>query len=133
MIALTLDQLHGEEMNAVRLLDREDGGDARVVEGGQRLRLPLEPFETLGTRRHLAGQHLEGHVAAEPRVDGAVDLAPPAGADRGGDAVVRERLADQGTCRARERCSASFSVEAKPRTTISGASAVSAARASRKR
>jgi hypothetical protein len=92
---LALDELHGQEVDAVRLLDREDRDDLRVVEGRDRPRLPLEAFESLGTRRHLRRQHLEGDVAVELRVGGTVDLAHPARADRGGDPVVREGPSDQ--------------------------------------
>ena len=63
---------------------------------GEELRLALEAGEPLGVLRHLGGQHLEGHLAPELRVGGAVDLAHAARAERGGDPVVRERLADQG-------------------------------------
>ena len=68
--------------------------DARVIEGGEGLRLAPEALQPLRARGHLGRQHLERHVAPELRVGGAVDLAHPAGADRGGDPVVRERLAD---------------------------------------
>ena len=93
---LALDELHGEEVDAVRLLDGVDGDDPGVVEGGQRLGLAPEALEPLRARGHLGGQHLERHVATELRVGGAVDLAHPAGADGGGDAVVGEGRADQG-------------------------------------
>jgi hypothetical protein len=46
-------------------------------------------------RSHLRRQHLEGNVAAELRIGGAVHLAHPADADRSGDAVVGERPTDQ--------------------------------------
>jgi len=93
---LTLDELHGQEVDAVRLLDGVDGDDPGVVEGGQRLRLPPEALDPLRARGHLGGQHLKGHVAPEPGFGGAVHLAHPARADRGGDAVVGEGPADQG-------------------------------------
>jgi hypothetical protein len=67
-----------------------------VVESGDRAGLALEALEPLRARRHLGRQHLEGHVAAELGVGGAVDLAHPADADRGGDAVMGEAAADQG-------------------------------------
>ena len=52
--------------------------------------------EPLGIVRYLGGEHLERDLAPELRVGGTVDLTHAAGADRGGDPVVRERLADQG-------------------------------------
>ena len=92
---LALDQLEGEEGLAVRLLEPVDRGDVRVVERGEEVRLALEAREALGVLRHLRRQHLDRDVAAEVRVGGAVDLAHPAGAEGGGDPVVRQRLADQ--------------------------------------
>ena len=53
-----------------------------------------EAGEAVGVLRELGGEHLEGHVPPELRVGGAVDLAHAAGADRGRDPVVGERLAD---------------------------------------
>src|SRR3990172_13257628 len=67
---------------------------ARVVEGGECFRFTPKGLEGVGARGHLSRRHLERHVAAELRVGGAVDLAHPAGADRGGDAVVGEAAAD---------------------------------------
>jgi hypothetical protein len=93
---LPLDELHGQEVDALGLLDGVHGDDAGVVEGGERLRLALEALEPLRARGHLGRQHLEGHVAPELRVGRAVDLAHPAGAERRGDPVVGERLSDQG-------------------------------------
>ena len=55
---------------------------------------PLEPFEALGIAGHVRGQHFEGHLTSEPGVCGPIDLAHAAGANRGGDLVVGERLAD---------------------------------------
>ena len=91
---LAFDELHREEVDAVRLLDRVHAHDAGVVEGRESLGLALEALQALRVRGHLGRQHLEGDLAPELRVGGAVDLPHPAGADRGGDAVVRERAAD---------------------------------------
>ena len=92
---LALDELHGEEVDAVRLLDRVDGDDPGVVEGGEGLGLALEALEPLRVGGHLGRQDLEGHLAPELRVGRTVHLAHATGADGGGDAVVGERLADQ--------------------------------------
>ena len=89
------DQLEHEEELAVRLLEAVDGGDAGVIERREQLRLAAEAGQPLGVLRHLGGEHLESDLAPELRVGGAVHLAHAAGAERGGDAVVRERLADQ--------------------------------------
>ena len=92
---LTLDELHRQEVDAVRFLDRVHTDDAGMVESGERLRLAPEALEPLRARGHLGRQHLERDVAAELRVGGAVHLAHPAGAERGGDAVVGEGPADR--------------------------------------
>ena len=93
---LALHQLEREERHTVRLLEPVDGGDVRVVERGEQPRLAPEAREPRGVLPHLGRQDLERHVAPELRVGGAVDLAHPARADRGGDAVVGEASADQG-------------------------------------
>jgi hypothetical protein len=61
-----------------------------VIERGHRAGLPLESLEPFRARRHLGRQHLESHVAAEPRVSRAIDLAHPARADRRDDLVGSE-------------------------------------------
>jgi hypothetical protein len=66
-----------------------------VVERGEDLRLAAEAGDALGVLREGGGQHLDRHLAAELRVARAQHLAHAAGADRGGDAVVGERLSDQ--------------------------------------
>jgi hypothetical protein len=55
-----------------------NGGDTRVVEGGEHLRFPLEAREALGVTRHFGRQHLDRNVAIELGVLRAVHLAHPA-------------------------------------------------------
>ena len=98
---LALDELHGDEVHrgAVgegRGFETVEVSDVRVIERGEEPGLALEAREPLGIGGEGLGQELDRHVAAELRVGGAIDLAHPARADRGGDPVVRERLADQG-------------------------------------
>ena len=50
---LPLDELHGEEVEAVGFLYGVDGDDVGMVEGRHRLGFPLEPHEPLGACRHL--------------------------------------------------------------------------------
>ena len=52
---LPLDELHGQEVDAVGLLDGVDGDDPGVVEGGEGLRLALEALEPLRAGGHLRG------------------------------------------------------------------------------
>ena len=96
---LAIDELHGQEVQGRAVgergaLEAIDVGDAGVVEGGQQLRLTLEPCEPIGITRHLGGQHLDRHLAAEIRVGGSIHLPHPAGADLGGDLVGTEAGAD---------------------------------------
>ena len=97
---LALDQLHDEEVSgrpsvASRSRSRRSWAMLGVIERGEELGLALEAGEALGVGGEGLGEELERDVAAELRVGGALDLAHPAGADGGGDAVMRERLADQ--------------------------------------
>ena len=54
------------------------------------LRLALEAGAHLGVRGQVRRQHLDRHVAPEPRVVGAIDLAHAARAERGEDLVGTE-------------------------------------------
>jgi hypothetical protein len=47
---LSVDELHGEEVDAARFLDRVDGDDAGMVERGEGLRLALEAREPIVPR-----------------------------------------------------------------------------------
>jgi len=53
-----------------------------VIERGEQLRLALEPRQALGIRREHLGQDLQGDVAPEARIAGAIHLAHAAGTDR---------------------------------------------------
>ncbi len=88
-------QLHGQEVDAVRLLDRVDVDDVGVIERRQRPSLAPEPLEAFLTAREVGRQHLQRHLAAELRVLGEIDLAHAALAELGGDLVVGEAPADQ--------------------------------------
>jgi hypothetical protein len=61
-----------------------------VVEGRDGPGLALEAVEPPRVGRVLGRQQLEGHVASELGVPGAIDLAHAAGADLVEDAVVGE-------------------------------------------
>ena len=52
---LALHQLEGEEGLPVGLLETVDGGDRRVVEGGEEVGLPLEPTQALGVLATTSG------------------------------------------------------------------------------
>ena len=78
---LAVDQLHDDE-RAVRVLAVVvDGDDVRVVERGGRLGLLAEARGEVGVAQVLGSEELEGDVAAEPGVGGAVDGRHPAAAE----------------------------------------------------
>ena len=80
-------------MNAVHVLDRVNGHDVRMVQGGDGLGLPLEPAQALG-RSHLGRQNLQRDLATEFRVLGNIDIAHAAGAKLLENLVVGQGLAD---------------------------------------
>ena len=75
---------------SVGRLDLVDGDDVRVIEGGGGLRFLDEPAAAVSIRQAIGGQHLDGHLATQPRVAGAIDLAHAAGAERRDDFVRAE-------------------------------------------
>jgi hypothetical protein len=90
----SLDELESKERRPLDLLEPVDRGDVRVVERGEKLRLASEPRQALGVLRDLCREHLDGDFTVESRVGGPVDLTHPARPEGGGDAIVREGLAD---------------------------------------
>ena len=86
-----LDQLHGHERHAVRLFDREDGDDVRMVEGGDGPGLAPEAGQALWIGGDVGGQNLERDIAAEPVIVGPIHLAHAAAAKRGDDPVCADR------------------------------------------
>ena len=65
-----------------------NGDDVGVVERARRAGFPLETGDVIGVARQASGQHFDGHVAPEPRIAGAPDLAHPDPAEQF-PAVVR--------------------------------------------
>ena len=72
-------------------------GDVRVIQAGQQLRFPLKAREAIGILREQIRQHLQGHVATEPRVAGPIHLAHPTRTNERDDLECAEaRTGDQG-------------------------------------
>ena len=87
---LPLEEL-GDGVGDVSLAaDVVDGEDVRVGERGERPRLALEPRDPVGVARDGLGEDLDGDLAAETGVAGAVDLSHPAGAEWAEDLVRTE-------------------------------------------
>ena len=55
--------------------------DVRMVQGRDRPRFVFESAQAIRVMGHRRGENLDGDVAIEPRVAGAVDLAHPARAE----------------------------------------------------
>ena len=69
-------------------------GPSPVVEAGEDLRFPLEPCEPIRVSSEGVREDLQGHLAAELRVGGLIDLPHPPLADEGGHVVVSEAVTD---------------------------------------
>jgi hypothetical protein len=87
-----LEQLHGDEVLAVLLVDVVDRADARVVERRRRARLPAQPLERHRVGAQLGRQELQGDLATEPLVLGPIHHAHAARAQPRQDAVMRNGL-----------------------------------------
>jgi hypothetical protein len=61
-----------------------------MVERGRRARLPRKPLDGDSILGDAPRQHLDGNIAAEPPVVGAIDFAHAAGAARRDDCVRTE-------------------------------------------
>jgi hypothetical protein len=91
---LAVDQLHDQCANAIRFLATVNRRDIRMVQRRQDARLSLEARQTCGVVGKRLWQDLDGDVAAQARVTGAIDLAHPAGADRREDFVNSQAVSD---------------------------------------
>ena len=84
------DVAHGDEQVPIRLAGLVDGHDVGVVQGRREPGLADEPLLELLVLRERGGQQLQGNLAAEARVLGAVDHGHAATADHRLDAVARD-------------------------------------------
>ena len=85
-----LEQLGDDVGRAAVFADVEDGEDVGVIERSRGARFLLESLETVAVLRKRRRQHLDGDVAAEPRVAGAVHLAHRPRPQQGNDLVGTE-------------------------------------------
>ena len=89
-----LDVLHGDEVDAVRLVDVVDRDDVGIVEGGGRAGLLDEALPPAGVGHPVRGQEFQGDEAAETGVASLVDDTHPAFAELLDDLVVRHEPTD---------------------------------------
>ena len=80
-------ELQHERSNAVRFLESMDARNVRMVQRCEKLRLALEPRETIGVLRKRMGKHLDRDITVELRVARAVHLPHTAFAERREDLV----------------------------------------------
>jgi hypothetical protein len=87
---LAVDELHHQVVDAVLATDVVQRADVGMTQLRDGARLAVEAGAGLGRLGQVRRQHLHGHIAAQARVAGAVDLAHAAGAERGDDLVRTE-------------------------------------------
>ncbi len=86
-------QFHRQEHEVVLRVQTVHGGDVGVVERGECAGLALEAGTALGIGGQRLGQHLDGDLAAQRRVERLPDHAHAALAELVDDAVVQQGLA----------------------------------------
>ena len=79
--------LEDEVAAALGLLEAVDGGDVRMAQARQQLGLALEARQPLRVEGEEFGQRLDGDVAPQPRVAGAVHHPHAAGAGGADDLI----------------------------------------------
>ena len=84
---LAVDEFHHERADAGAVFDAVDGRDVRMIQRRERLGFAGESREPIGVAGERLGQHLQGDVAIEFGVLGAIDRAL---ADFPGDLVGPE-------------------------------------------
>ena len=82
------DELHCQELDALRLFESVDRGDVRMIERSEQLRFALQAPDAFGIAGQRGGQDFDGDLTLELRVRRAVDLAHSASAN-GGDHLIR--------------------------------------------
>jgi hypothetical protein len=87
---LAFEQFGHDVRRALMSADVVDRENVRMVERRRGARFLLEARQALDIGRIVVRQHFDGHVAPEPRIAGAIDLAHPTGADRTHDLIRAE-------------------------------------------
>ena len=89
-----LEQLHHEKRQAVVLADVVHRADVRVIQRGRRARLALKSLGGDRILQQLRGEELDGDLASEAGVFGAIDHTHTALANLVDDSVMGDSLAD---------------------------------------
>src|ERR1700693_4288720 len=91
---LSLDQLHGDEVLAVRFVDLVYRADVRMIERRRSKCFSSESFAGSRIILHLHRQELQRNMAVQREVFGFVYHTHPAATELREDAIVRDGLAD---------------------------------------
>ncbi len=85
--SLAFEELHYKEVHTVLVANVVERADAHTRELGDGLGLALQTLAQSGVIGEMGGQDLDGDVAAEARVAGAIDFTHAA-CDGGGDDLI---------------------------------------------
>jgi hypothetical protein len=91
---LAFEQLHGDELRALELVDLVDGADVRVVQRRRRARFTQKPTDRLLVADPVRGQELERDRARELGVFRFVHDAHAAGTERFEHTIMGDDFAD---------------------------------------
>ena len=99
---LTVQVLHHQVIDPVLMANIVQRADMGMAQAGDGLGLTVEPFAQLRITGEVLGQNLDGDVAIEARILGAIDLAHSSGAESRHDLVGAKTHADgKRHCRSR--------------------------------
>ena len=87
---VALDEFHHEGLDAVGVLQPVDGGDMRVIQGGEHFRLALKTREPIVISRERWRQDLDGDLTLQPGVRPSIHLTHFTFANPGGHFVRAE-------------------------------------------
>lgn len=90
-----IDQLHHEGRDAVGLFKAVDVCDRGMIQGGEGLGFPLEPFQPLRVSGEGIGQDLKGYLTIELGIVRTIDLAHASSTEEGRDLVDANLPADK--------------------------------------
>src|SRR5882724_5483263 len=86
----TIEELHGDKVRLLLVVDLVDGADIRMVKGGGGLSFSLEPAQGLRILGHAVRQELQRDKASKLEILGFVDNSHSPAAESLYDAVVRD-------------------------------------------
>ena len=76
------DQFGSDPVSGAVAADVVDGDDVVVIQGAGRARFPLETGDAVRIARQTRRQHLDGHIALQPRIARAPDFAHAAASEQ---------------------------------------------------